>query len=322
MFKIDAHSHFYKSYGGPDNAPQEYFTNVENIDIAVSVVSPGPCPEYFTADSLYRPCRWKYIDGRFQYFQQFCNPESRELYDERSANQNPFHEINIKLLNDLENEYKLRKTEVFVTPLYHPLLDSEDEIKTLISHNRVVGLKLHGVATATGPETVPQAIADVLRKTQKVLVVHTDNYIKTPAKPLHHTYLMNNPTKWVRWAIENDVKVLITHGARLSRDAISLAMEHKNIVIGIAPGILIMNSDLDRLETPTKNFEKDLLSIVPIDQLVFDIDYGWNVINRNDWQSNDWDMCQRIDLIASELGIDAQKLESFYSGNAERFFNL
>lgn len=321
--KIDAHSHFYKSYGGPNNDPQIYFENTKNLGVVAAIVSPGPCPEYHLHDSLYRPCRWKYSDGHFHYVEQICDSESLEVKIEQPAKPNPYHQINIRLLEDIQGKLSHQGPELFLMPLYHPLLDTDDEIRSFITHEKVVGIKLHGVATATCPDDVSSEIIKTLKETNKPLIVHTDNYIHPPTKPLHQTYVMNNPTRWVKWAIENQIKVLITHGARLSSTAINLAAKAKNsIVIGISPGILISTSDGDRLEKPSINFEKDIFTMVHPSQLVFDIDYGWNVLNRSNWEKKDWSMCDRIEALADELGISDQQLNEIYYHNAERFYNL
>ncbi len=321
--KIDAHSHFYAAYQGPRNEIDPYISEAEKINIQACIASPGPCPEYFLSNGqLYRPCRWKYEDGVFRYVQQFCDPESGKVIEEIDSVNNPFHFINRRLIDESAQRAGKDRVRILVMPLHHPKLDTIQEIAALLRDPNVVALKVHGVAMACSPLDIRLEVARLLLEADKPVIVHTDTYSKPVSSNLQRTYVMNDPIDWVRWGIETGVKVLITHGARLSEEAIALARGHSNIVIGISPGILIQNSDSDRLYRQTSDFERDVLSMVPPEQIVFDVDYGWNVINRGIWDIRDWQMEDRINQLADELGLTPADLRKIYYDNSAKFFNI
>ena len=321
--KIDAHSHFYPTYDGPDSPIEPYITEAKKLNVQVCVASPGPCPIYRDdAQNIIVPCMWEHVEGQFHYVNKTFDPSGKVVLASLPASSNPYTNDNKRLIEEAKHNNISNSIKICVMPLHHPKLDDIQEVRDLLHTRDVVAIKLHGIATATGPEDISFEIIKALLEVDKPIVVHTDTYIKTPTIPIHNIYQKNNPIKWVRWAIDTGVKTLLTHGARLSDEAIDLAKGHDNIVIGLAPALIIMNSDKDRLSKPTTNFERDLMAKVPNSQLVFDIDYGWNVADRNKWEVKDWKMCERLDTIAEELQMSKLNLKKIYYDNSVRFFKF
>ncbi len=317
---IDAHSHIFPSYRGPKNDFDVYNREVLKLGVRVCVVSPGPCPEYKKNDFLYRPCVWDFRHGEFLQLQQFCSLKTKEVLSELPAIRNPFLEINEKLLK-LADELKNSPLRMKIMPLIHPLLDEFSIIERWINETHVGALKFHGLATAMGPEDISQEVVGILQKTNRPIVVHTDYLNIKPVTPMQLTYKMNDSRLWVKWAKETKIKTLITHGARLSLEAIELARGCKNIKFGIAPGLL-MGTEQDRLAKETDDYESAVLKMVPPEQLLFDIDFGWNVKERGEWDHSEWEMVTRIETKAKDLGLTNNEIKSVFYNNSAEFFQL
>lgn len=322
MERIDAHSHFGKTYLGPENRPDRYLLEAEKLNLVCSVISPAPCPEYLVGDNIFRPCLWKFENGKVYYVQQNCDLQKKAILFETTAKPNPFHYVNRQLISQAFQINQRSCQEVKVMPIHHPFLDTEDELLSLMAEKNVVAVKFHGFATFAGPEGIrPMLIRElIIRKIP--IVVHTDMFSGPLVGPAEMARELNNPVRWVKWAIETGVSTLITHGARLSEEAIGLAWGHKNIFIGCSPDLAIMTEKEFSLGRNTNNFLDSLLEMVPSDQLIFDIDFGWNVRNINDWESSDWQMLERIEASAAKFGLNERNLENFYYNNAVRFFRL
>lgn len=315
--KIDAHGHIGPSYLGPDSDLRDYLLNARKIGVVASIASPGPTPVIRENGEEYFPCLWNYEAGNVSYFQQ----RNRKLDEPevRPAEINPYHDVNMSLFNRVKNPFG--ELKIYVMPIHHPKLDTKEEVSQMLVEKPSIALKLHGISTFTGPEDVTNSTIDLLRKTNKPIVVHTDTYTSTPQYPIHEAYLRNDPVKWVSWAQDAGVRTLITHGARLSPEAIKLAHQTSNVMIGIAPDLLLM-SEPDRLAIKTNDYLSELLSRVNPDKLLFDIDFGWNVSERNRWDLPDWQMHQRLVESANKIGINQEQLSAIFYDNAIQFFNI
>lgn len=322
MERIDAHSHFGKTYLGPENRPDRYLLEAEKLNLVCSVISPAPCPEYLVGKDIFRPCIWKFEKGKVNYVQQYYNPKEEAIFSETHAGQNPYHYANWQLVAQTSQINQGCRQEIKVMPIHHPFLDTENELLSLMEENCVVAIKFHGFATFAGPESIKPTLITELKARRMPIVVHTDMFNGLSLGPAEIARELNNPVEWVKWAIETEVPTLITHGARLSEKAINLARGHKHILIGCSPDLAIMGEKDFALGKVTVNFLNSLLAIVPSGQLVFDIDYGWNVRKIGDWEDQDWDMLQRLERSATKLGLSEKDLENICYKNAISFFRL
>ncbi|MDO8497710.1 MAG: hypothetical protein Q7S61_04160 [bacterium] len=317
--KIDAHGHFGNSFLGPESRMEDYLPEARRIGVVGTIVSPGPTPEIITAEGIYYPCLWRRDEmGKMTYFSQWSNPNGQVLRT-KEAIENPYKDVNELLFRRIQ---KLNSVpSIFVMPIHHPKLDTAPGLKETLREYPTVALKIHGISTFTGPEDVPDYTIDILKAEDKPLVVHTDMYRGKITHDVHEAYRLNDPVKWVEWSQETGVRTLITHGARLSDKAIQLASRAENIVIGIAPDILLM-SEPDRLAYKPDNYLEALLAMVPADKLVYDIDFGWNVSERNQWETLDWQMHERIIEAGYKIGLTDRAFEDIFFNNAVEFYNL
>jgi len=315
--KIDTHSHFGATYLGPKNKIEDYILPAKKIGIKACIASPGPSPEFTTNNQLYNPCLWvKNRDGII-YVQQKRDVLGNILKTE-TAKDNPYHDSNIALFHQSARENRFT---ILVMPIYHPILDSAKELESMLIKYPSVALKIHGVATFTGPKNISLHAIDLIKKSKKPLVIHTDTSLKKPETALMQICKINNPIDWAMWAKDTRIPTVLAHGARLSEKAIQIAESTPNIMLGIAPDLLIMEEP-NRLAITTDDYLKDLLSLIPPSKLLFDIDFGWNVKKRNNWENRDWQMHKRIEKTTKNLKIDNKKLEQIFCNNAINFFSL
>jgi len=321
--KIDAHSHFGKTYFGPDSRPEDYLEGTKNLNIVSSIISPAPTPEIITNEIIFRPCVWKVnrIDS-VTYVEQEENINSQEII-ERSARRNPYANSNLELISLARKiNCNQQDSRVLVMPIFHPILDDLNQVFELLKQPEVVAIKFHGVAASAGPESIPKSLIKELKNRNTPIIAHTDMYLGTIDNAFDYARELNHPQKWVKWAVETGVSTVITHGARLDGEAIHQAKNNPNILIGCAPDLAILGEKDHSLTIKTNNFLESLFELVNPNQLVFDIDYGWNTQNIGQWSNLDWDMCRRIETEADKAGFSAIDLEDIYYNNAARLFKL
>lgn len=320
--KIDAHGHFGPSFLGPQSTMGEYLRQARNINVVATIASPGPTPELQQGSKLYRPCMWQITNGERVYFEQTVSKVTGEEVSRISVRENPYHDVNTSLIAKVRMVNKKNiGPQVFVMPIYHPILDTKEEVEKLMNSQSTIALKLHGISTFTGPSDVPSEVIDVLKKSNKPIIVHTDTYTGEVTSPIHTAYKMNESLLWVEWARETGVRTLITHGACLSSKAIELARYTDNVMIGIAPDLLIQNEP-ERLAIDGSKYLSSLIIGATPGKLLFDIDYGWNVIERDRWDQMDWNMHLRIVEAARRERISDKQIEDIFINNAIRFYNL
>lgn len=318
--KIDAHSHFGKCYLGPNSNIEIYLREVKKIGVSSVIASLAPCPEIKTKSSLLRPCVWKKENGPVTYVRQVYD-DSGLVISEEPARSSPYYELNLDFVKRVKNLSSKSDLKIWIMALCHPVLDREEDITDLLSRDEIKALKIHGVASFTGPKAIKPYLVTLLKRCNKPLVVHTDLYQGAERLLIHAAYNLNHPLKWAEWAVQNKVPILLTHGARLCKEALKLINGSPNVMVGCSPDLLLL-SEPQRLASPSKNFLLDLFSIVSPKQLVFDIDFGWNVSIRDDWDSSDWKMAERITEAGRRVGFSDENMIDIYFNNAKRFYHL
>lgn len=314
---IDSHSHIGPSYLGPRSLPGTYVKEASRLGVVGAIVSPGPSPEVSRITTTYYPCLWRLQSGTPVYEQIIKSLDGETLSAEPSS-PNPYHNANEQLFTLAERERKLR---FLVMPLHHPILDTKEEVRAILFDHPSIGLKLHGIATYTRPSDVQNYTISLLRATGKPLVVHTDRHAGEITNPFANACQMNNSESWLAWANNTGVKIVLAHGARLTEPVIRAARSLPNVMIGMAPDLLIA-SDPARLATPTTDYLLTLMDMAGPENVLFDIDYGWNVRERDKWDTQDWDMRARVEAAAATLGMSDENVHDILFQNAVSFFQL
>lgn len=320
--KFDAHGHFGRSFLGPDGDPSLYFREARNDNVTGCVISYGCTPNLLEGKHFRRPCIWSYKqDGTVEYFSNVVDAAGVEL-ERTEVGQNPYGEVNRAMVQLAKRHNDTGETpRMYVLVLHHPVFDTKSEVSELIRSEGVIAMKFHGISTFLSPQAISDSTVDALRKHNKPIVVHTDMYRPEPKNGIQLAYRLNHPLGWIEWARQTGVKTLVTHGARLSSEAINLAKVTENVVIGIAPDLLLL-SEPDRLAQETDDYLRDLIQIVPPEKLVFDYDYSYNVTGRDKWEEIDWTFSSRLLQRMVEAGYTDEQVNRVFKDNAIRFYGL
>lgn len=325
---IDAHGHLGSSFRAPENTLEDYYNEVPK-NVIHSVMSPGPTPIYDRNGDgrLFVPARWRIDEktGKITYRQQYLEKGSLNILEEDESDDNPYAETNDYWINRIEDQNSRgTKPRIHIMPIHHPRLDTPEEVRRVLGDERVIALKVSGLASATIPEDISPEVVAIIKELNKPIIVHTDHFDGDPKTNLQKIYKANDPRKWVSWAKETGIKTLITHAARLSPEAIHSATGCKNIVFGFGPDLLIM-AEQYRLFSRTENLLKDFFELTlpeQSDQVVFDHDYGWNTKNGRDWNDRDWTMSLRTAQTIESLGYGEEMIKKVFFENAARFFDI
>jgi hypothetical protein len=325
--KVDAHMHLgTDKYWKPASHWNVYAANAAAQNIVHSVAAPVPCPVNLMGFQTVCPSVWEFKEGEFEdgnhtpYYKKFITLGNHTTSFD--SNQNPYSITNERLL-------KFSQGEPFsVTPLHHPKLDDPNYVCSLLSKKEVVGLKVHTIASYTSdPEMIHPEVIEKLKNTRKPLVVHTDYLQREAANPLEWITKQANPIKWIKFALEHDLRMYLPHGARANEDAIRLANDVQNyrtglsqIMIGLSPSLLLTSKgereklvNSDYLRTVIKNANHKILAS--------DTDYSWNVPDRNSTEL-EWEEFERVEAVMDEVGYTEEEKKSVFYSNAKEFFGL
>jgi predicted TIM-barrel fold metal-dependent hydrolase len=224
---------------------------------------------------------------------------------------NPYAKVNeyiAKVISSNNGKEKLK----FI-PLIHPILDTPEYIVSLKDHYNPVALKIHGVACGIGPKDIGKDIIKVLRQLDLPIIVHTD-YCENPRTPIEHIRRKNNPYDWAMFFIENDLKGYLTHGCRNDLKTFKLVYKYDNLVVGIGPDLKISNERQRWVDKIDMEYLDIIRNELPIDKIMFDIDYSWNI----DYNNNiDYGAVERLSKY-----FQGEEKRRILSKNPERFFGL
>ena len=301
---LDAHSHigmdkFFKFQGSID----EYIQECKKIGVTDSLLMSTPCPVIISGESKVTPLIWNFEDGQFKCYKE-KNGEVMEVQ------KNPYNLVN-EILKSTLSKMKNCGINLHCIPLVHPKYDTDNYLEMLLMDNPVA-IKMHGISAAFSPYDVSDRFWNIIRKYDVPIIIHTDYDNTQNDTPLCKLRNANTPLEWINVLKKQNVRALLTHGVRLCSDSMKLINGNNNFVIGIGPDSLIA-SEKERLYKNSSYLET-LFEGVSIDQLVFDIDYPWNVKNdRLDFNSID-----RIKKIIT----NADELDKILYYNAQKFFHL
>lgn len=314
----DCHSHFFPNAFGPDSDPGLYLNKSAQIGVSRSIISPSPTPRIELKNGTRFPCLWKWNtrSKKFIYVDRTVDHKD-EIISEEAVMQNPYHDINNKLYYYIEQQST--STELFMAYLHHPKLDTSDEVESWLRKPIVKAIKIHGISSATSPADVHSYLPFLAKKYNKPLIVHTD-YSSRIATPIDRLYSSNNPENWITWALKNHVRLFVTHAARLSISALSQINQNDTLRLGCAPDIVLLNEP-NRLVNKSESIYEFVLPRINPQRLLFDIDYGWNVRQRDAWDNNDWSGLDRLNRSLERYGLTSMA-DHVLSSGALSFFRL
>ena len=251
---------------------------------------------------------WEYRNNTFNYYSQIT---SENGIIKRPLEKNPY-----KKINDLICEYLKNYDNYYFVPAINIIYDTQEYLDRLIAQD-AVALKVHGISIGLDSfEKINTHLLEYISKANIPLVIHTDYHVKT-TKPIDILYNANNPIEWIKILKQYDIKGYLTHGCRLSKECAKMVSDSKGqFLVGISPDLLL-ESEQDRLMTKTENYLESLLEIFDEDYLSFDIDFGWNKMNR-DTSQLDYNQLERTEHYIK----DKKKLVKVLRKNSESFFKL
>ena len=263
---IDAHSHIGIDYKYGTSKLDEYVEFCKKNGITKANVMPQPNPAYVINGKIVPCMTWQYKDGKITY----------ETYD--NTNKNPYKSINYYYYQQCKN---VKEMNINFIPLIHPILDELQYVEELIKKIKPIAIKLHGIGSGIAPKDIPQEFIELLKKYNLPVITHVecDTRENTDySEGKKYIKKVNNALDWTKFISNNGLRGMLTHGLALDKNAIKIIKNDKNIIIGLGPDLLI-SSQPYRINR--KNYEGEYLELlkqnIPIEQLVFDVDYNWNI---------------------------------------------
>lgn len=320
-YNIDAHSHICyetEEYIIGANYRWPIIPTLKNYrelavknNIGITLFSPCTSPEIINKKdgTIERFIVWYYINGDFKYYSEFVDSEGKS--HRKKLNKNPY-----KKINDLLFDYLSKYQNYYFVPAINLMYDTPEYIYELIMKG-AIAFKCHGISIGLDNfDKINKRILMLLAMYDIPLVIHTD-YSENKVLPIEQLYIANSPDQWINLLRQYDVRGYLVHGCRLSEECSEILEKNKDqFITGMAPDLLLQKEQ-ERLFMSTDNYLKTLLSMYSEDVLAFDIDYGWNIKNRN---SQELDM-EQIDRL-EKLICSGRQRQKILRKNSERFFKV
>ena len=320
---IDAHSHM-----GIENKKiivtnlliektptlEGYKNLISGTEIKEVLVTPPPTPVIIesSTNTISYEYLWQYVGGKPKYYKKIVNGDKESLFE---IVDNPY-----KKVNDLMYMYYVNNSTPELTlhpvPLINPIFDTVDEVDKYIQLG-VKCFKIHGVSI--GLDDLKLVNLNILKRLSEVdipLAIHTD-FFSNPVSPIQKIYNANNSMNWIKLLELYKVRSYLIHGCRNSSEAAKYVNSNKNYIVGISPDILL-GKEPERLMENEGNYLQSIFSKFEINSLVFDIDYCWNILERDNFSIQDTNFCERIfEYLDTE-----EKRKKVLSKNAKEFFKI
>ncbi len=310
---------------GPECDIDYYDRTAAKVGVTRALVIPTLTHELRTEDFTERSCIWTEKGEEVVYQRELVYKNGSKKVERDPAN--PYHLMNQATLEKVRELNKQSRIRYYFLPKVHPILDDEKEVRGFVRNQETVGLKVHGLAAHITPEQMPEWIVELANRNDKAVYVHTDYYNRDYSDERTPDYLLNiisknTPKSWISWAEKTRPKRLyLAHLVRMDPEAIEFVNESRGVITGLGPDFMLQN-ELIRLKRPTSNILHDALTLLKPTKLVFSTDFAWNVFDRRNWGSFDWQTKDRLSEEAAKLGLDESLLDSVMFRNAIRFFRL
>lgn len=271
----------------------------------------GACPQYERGGRILLPCKWDVRNGKIEEFSyKTINGQTQEVpvddgcYDEV----NGFLQKELRLASLKHPELKL-----FQSPMIHPRRVSIAELERSLEHGgeTVLGIKVHGISSASGPNDFNPEAARYIANRGIPLIIHTDynseyqaNQIVTTQDALAYLQRINNPRDWANFCLKYGIKASLQHGARNDKEVYRIIKDNQNqFTVGLGP---IIGGQSERMVEKTQDYVKAMFDNLGPDHIVFCSDYPFN--------EDEEDLTKAVEF----LSIHEQ--EKIFYKNAETFF--
>lgn len=316
---IDAHCHVGIDPFGAVCDIKEYIKQATKIDIKKTLLIPVATQIIQKKDMSYLPCMREIEEWKIMYLRK----ETYNWWQKTIRNpRNPYGDVNEDLFK-ITRELNTSQNDVvfYNVPLLHPILDDKEETEKILKNEATCAVKIHGISTSTSTKNISKDLVFLLQKYDKQLIVHTDYYDWDPKNHFQKLKKENNPIDRVRFWIDNNLKLNIAHAWRLSKQAVRLAEWNKNISFWIGPDLLLWQ-EKESLYDKDDNVMKWCLDNIPVNQLLFDTDFWWNIYDRGKWSKRDRWSVDRLIYEWYKKGLNHSDLRSIFYENASRCFKI
>lgn len=323
MIKIfDSQMNVGKDIFGPNSNIEDYLNGAyENGVIKAIMIPTGTHELKLTDGTVERSCIWHKNNDKI-VFKRIILDEKGNTLEEQTDPQNPYSSMNLFCYNLLkEQNMKQKNINFYFCPKLHPTLDTPEEVIKYLDLREVVAFKIQGISSYTSPKKIPLWLVDVLKESDKPLIVHTDYRYKKIGDGLDEIVKDNDPLEWAKWATKNELRCYFAHGLRLDNEAIDIVNNSELFVVGLGPD-LMLNQEKNSLCIGDVDYLDYLFNKVKSEKICFNYDYRWNVHRRGEWDNLDWDSPKRVIEYAQKLGFNENDLDNIFFYNAMRFFDI
>lgn len=309
---VDAHSHIGNDFYCGNIEIEEYIRFCKKNKIDVGILMPTPWPQYTCNDQLITSLLWKHNNYEKEYYSLVDGHEEK-------VESNPYKKVNYDCFDRI-NKNVNGDVELYFVPLIHGVLDNAEYLERMLHDLKPKAVKMHGFGSGFSPDEIKDDIIEILKSYNIPIILHTSVYNYDYGYGADTKFWRNecHPYKWIKFLIDNGLSGVLNHGACLHKETLDLVNESNKIMVGLGPDLDI-SKDFFKVDIPKETYLKieylkylkqNLLST----KILFDIDYNWNVDEKNNIDNNS---VQRV----SEVWC-GRELSNILCENALDFFQL
>lgn len=318
---IDSHSHFSINEGEEKVGVECYFPREGNINdyyelavknnIVEAMLMPCPTPIIIRENGriINTPITWQERNGKIVYFCRNIENGKEKIFEPKD---NPYSEINFRLREYLLN-YNSKEVKFNFIPLIHLVFDTPDYVDELISL-KPKAFKVHGIGLGLDDfSKINTALLKKIGKSKIPIIVHTDFMDGIPKSKIEEVYKANDSLNWISILEKYEIRALLTHGVRLCEKSADIVKNSQLFCVGISPDLLIQ-SEPARIKMKG-DYLKKLITLVGTEYLLFDMDFPWNIADRETFEPDNGIIKRMKEYITDS------ELEDVVYNNAKSFFN-
>ena len=283
---IDAHSHFGIDRFWPNvGTPDEYIKHAKEKGVGACFAMPVGCPVMINGDTRVT---LSYYEMEGQELKHYRVEETKDkiIRIPNLIGVNPYKEANDAL-------YEMTKRKDFhfdYVPLIHPKYYSEEDI---IEHKKrgAKVFKIHGIACGVNPKDIDEDFFRLLEKHKIKILVHTD-YSKED-----NILSQNSAMNWLEVLQKYRIRAYLAHAVRLDDQAIDIVNNDYRYIVGLGPDQLLGKNGQNYVDTD--HFLDYCFTKFNENKIVFDIDYPWNLQDREDYNL-EWNSVDRVKELLGE----------------------
>ncbi|MDO8528501.1 MAG: amidohydrolase family protein [Nanoarchaeota archaeon] len=280
---------------------------------AINLMS-GACPKYQRGNKKIIPCKWEIRDGRLE---EFAYEIEGDKVIEKPVETDCYHEVDEIVQQKLKAVSKEHpELKLFYSSMVHPKRTRVEDLERLIEETgeNLLGIKVHGVLTASGPDDFNPELARAIAKSRIPLLIHTDydsRDVPTEIKSMNDARIyvqrLNNSRDWVNFCLKYGIRAALQHGARNDKEVYRIVKSNSDqFIVGLGP---VIEGQGPRMVEKTDDYVKAVFENLGPEHVVFNTDYPHNDPGE--------DLTRDIEKLLS-----SSEQEKVYHQNAEKFFGV